>query len=118
MNIAYDLTTIIAHLGLIVAYPISIWLLDVATANSPVMLIVANRLAMLLACGYVVIGLLTLLKSRRKIIADAGLLKIRSNGFYTVPEPGGKVDKIGRFLSDERLTHFNSVINRFLVEKK
>src|SRR5262245_4224011 len=98
MNIAYDLTTIIAHLGLIVAYPISIWLLDVATDNYLVMLIVANRLAMLLACGYVVIGLLTLLKSRRKIIADAGLLKIRSNGFYTARNPEERLIRSAGFL--------------------
>ena len=73
---------------------------------------------MSVACVYAVIALLTLLKNRRRVIAAAGQLKIAGNGFYTIPEPEKKNDKIGRFLNDEKLTHFNSLINQFLLEKK
>ena len=40
-------------------------------------------------------------------IAGIPQLKI-GNGFYTIPEPEKKNDKIGRFLNEEKLTHFNS----------
>ncbi|HYV52947.1 MAG TPA: hypothetical protein VE933_00050, partial [Chitinophagaceae bacterium] len=40
--------------GLIVAYPVSIWILDAATSNSSIMFVVVNRLAMAVACVYVV----------------------------------------------------------------
>ena len=99
------------------AYPISIWILGAASSNSSVMLVVANRMAMSVACVYVVIALVTLLKNRRKVIV-ARQLQIAGNGLYSIPEPEKKDDKIGRFLNDEKLTHFNSLINQFLLDKK
>ncbi len=104
--------------GLIVAYPISIWILGAATSNSSIILVVINRIAMSVACVYAVIALLTLLKSRKRVVAAAGQLKIAGNGFYSIPAPEKKNDKIGRFLNDEKLTQFNSLINQFLLEKK
>ena len=119
MNIAYDLTLAVTHfIGLIVAYPVSIWILDVATSNSSIILIVANRMAMLLACAYVLVALLTLLKNRRKMIAGASPLQIASNGMYVINKGEKKNDKVGRFLNEEKLTHFNDVINEFLIQKK
>jgi AraC-like DNA-binding protein len=136
MNIAYDLTATVIHIDgsfiaayllsagllkwvfLIMAYPVSIWILGAATSNSSIILVVANRLAMSVACVYTVIALLTLLKNRRKVVVGAGQLKIAGNGFYTVTEPEKKNDKIGRFLNEEKLTHFNLAINKFLTEKK
>lgn len=119
MNLAYNLTTAVTQLpGLIVAYPITIWILGAVTAHSSIILIAANRLAMLMACLYAVIALLALLKNRRKVAVEAPQLNIRGAGFYTIAEPEKKDDKIGRFLSDEKLTRFNSVINQFLIDKK
>jgi AraC-like DNA-binding protein len=137
MNIAYDLTSTVIHVagssfiaayllnpnllkgaGLIMAYPISIWILGVATSNSSIVLVVVNRIAMSVACVYAVIALLALLKNRRKVVVGAGQLNIAGHGFYTMPEPENKIDKIGRFLSDEKLIQFDSLINRFLMEKK
>jgi AraC-like DNA-binding protein len=137
MNIAHDLTATVIHVagysfiaayllsanllkwtGLIVAYPISIWILGAATSNSSIILVVVNRLAMALACVYVVIALLALLKNRRRVVVGSGQLNIAGHGFYTMPEPESKIDKIGRFLSDEKLIQFNSLINQFLMEKK
>ena len=119
MNIAYDLTATVTHItGLIVTYPVSIWILGIATAHSSILFIAANRLAMLLACAYAVIALLTLLKNRRRTIAVTGPFKISGGGYYATPGPERKIDKIGRFLNDEKLIHFNLVINQFLTEKK
>jgi len=134
MNFAYDLTATITHADglsfiagyllmgnwlewavLIVAYPVSIWML---TAGSSGELGVANRMAMLLSCIYVLVALFALLRSRKKIIAANAPMKIAGNAFYTVTEPEKKNDKIGRFLSEEKLTQFNSVINEFLQRKK
>jgi YesN/AraC family two-component response regulator len=47
-----------------------------------------------------------------------GLFYITGNGFYAITEPEKKNDKIGRFLSEEKLTHYNFVINKLLTEKK
>ena len=102
----------------IIVYPVSIWILGTATSNSSIILVVANRMAMLLACVYVLIVLLGLSKNRGEIIATTPQLKIADSGFYTITEPEKKIDKLGRFLSDEKLAHFNSVINQFLLEKK
>ncbi len=137
MNIAYDLTATIAHVGgssfivatlltssllkwggLIVAYPVSMWMLGAATAHTSIILIAATRLAMLLACVYALIALLTLLKNRKKMVAGAGQLRIAGNRFYTITEPEKRDDKIGRFLSDEKLAQFDLAINKFLAEKK
>jgi AraC-like DNA-binding protein len=103
---------------MIVAYPISVWIIGVTTSNSSFTLLVANRAAMLLACVYVLVALLTLLKNRRIVIAGAPQLKMTDNGFYIMTEPAKKNDKIGRFLSDEKLIHFDAAINKFLTEKK
>jgi YesN/AraC family two-component response regulator len=103
---------------MIVAYPISVWIIEATNSHSSLTLLVANRTAMLLAFAYVLIALLTLLKNRRKMIAASGQLKIAANSFYTVTEPAKKNDKIGRFLNEEKLTYFNTVINRFLLERK
>ena len=137
MNIAYDLTTTVIHVagsffiaayllngsllkwaGLIMAYPISIWILGAATSNSSIIFGVVNRIAMSVACVYAVIALLALLKNRRRVVVGSGQLDIAGHGFYTMPEPENKIDKIGRFLSDEKLIQFNSLINQFLMEKK
>ena len=119
MNTAYDLTIAVTHfMGLIVAYPVSIWILDAATSNSSIILVVANRMAMLLASAYAAIALLILLKNRRKIISGAPQWQIASNGTYSIIKPEKKNDKISRFLNDEKLSHFNSLINQFLTEKK
>jgi len=104
--------------SLIIFYPVSLWMLDAATSNTSVILLVANRVAMLLACGYDVIALLTLLKNRRKMMVGAPQLQTADSGVYAVAQPEKKNDKIGRFLSEERLRHFSTVINRFLLEKK
>ncbi len=103
---------------MIVAYPISVWIIGVTTSSPSLTLIVVNRTAMLVAFVYVLIALLTLLKTRKKIIVASGQLEIAGNGSYTITEPGKKNDKISRFLSEERLTRFNSAINKFLAEKK
>ena len=125
MNIAYDLTAAVIHgsffitayllsgslinwAGLIVAYPISIWILGAATSTSSIIIGVINRIAMSVACVYAVIALLTLLKVDKSCSA-AGQLKIAGNGFYSIPAPEKKNDKIGRFLNDEKLTQFNSL---------
>src|SRR4051812_18220737 len=102
MNIAYDLAATVIHVDgsfiaayllsadllkwvfLIMAYPVSIWMLGVASSNPSIILIVANRLAMSVACVYAVIALLTLLKNRRRVVVGSGQLKIAGNGFYTV----------------------------------
>jgi YesN/AraC family two-component response regulator len=119
MNIAYDLIIAMAHfMGLIVAYPVSIWILDAATSNFSIILVAANRVAMLLACTYAIIALLTLLKNRRKMISGAPQVQIAANGTHSITKSEKKNDKIGRFLNDEKLTQFNSVINQFLIEKK
>src|SRR5689334_22214943 len=103
---------------MIVAYPISLWMVSAVTLSPSNTLLVANRLAMLLACGYTIVALLTLLKKRRKMITVAPQLQIADNGVYTAAEPEKKNDKIGRFLSEEKLSQFNSVINQFLKNKK
>ncbi len=137
MNIAYELTAAATNVWgiffiagylltgnwlqwtlLIIVYPVSFWILDAATLNFSITLAVVNRIAMSLACAYVIAALLTLLKNRRRIIAATPQLKIAGNEFYKITEPEKKDDKIGRFLTNERLTHFNSVINQFLLEKK
>jgi len=137
MNSALDLATTVTHAGglsfitaflltgtivklvsLIVVYPFSVWMLGVATSNSSIIFVVANRLAMLLACAYAIVGFLTLLKNRRKMISGAPQLQIAANGNYSITKPEKKNDKISRFLNDEKLTRFNSVINQFLVERK
>jgi AraC-like DNA-binding protein len=137
MNSALDLATTVTHAGglsfitaflltgiivkwvsLIVVYPFSVWMLGAATSNSSIIFVVANRMAMLLACVYAIIALLTLLKNRRKMISGASQLQIAANGTYSITKPEKKNDKIGRFLNDEKLTQFNSVINQFLIEKK
>src|SRR5262249_3097066 len=92
--------------------------LGVTTSNSLIVLIMANRMAMLLACAYALVALLTLLISRRKIIAGTPQLKIAANGFYTIPGHEEKNDKIGKFLTEEKLAQFDSAINRFLAENK
>jgi AraC-like DNA-binding protein len=136
MNTAYDLTAAITHAGglsfiagyllisdwvkwsaLIMIYPVSIWILGVANSNASIIVVVANRIAMSVACVYTVIGLSALLKNRRKIIAGIPQVKT-GNGFYTITEPEKRIDKVGRFLNEEKLTHFNSLINQFLIEKK
>ncbi len=38
--------------------------------------------------------------------------------FIQSPNLKKKNDKIGRFLNDEKLIHFNSLVNQFLIEKK
>ena len=103
---------------MIVAYPISVWIIGVITSNTSFPLLVVNSTAMFLACVYVLVALLTLLKNRRIAITGNRQLKMTGNGFYTMTEPGKKNDKIGRFLSEEKLTHFDSAINKFLTEKK
>lgn len=118
MNIAYDIVVATTSIGGLSFYPISIWILDAATSNFSVTLAVVNRMAMTLACAYVIAALLTLFKNRRRIIAATPQLKIAGNEFYTITEQEKKDDKIGRFLTDERLTHFNSIINQFLLERK
>ena len=137
MNTAYDLTTTVIHVtglsfiaayllsgnllkwaGLIMAYPVSIWILGAATSNSSIMFVVANRIAMSVACVYVVIALMTLLKNRRRVLVGPAQLKIAGNGLYSITEPEKKDDKIGRVLNEEKLSHFNSLINQFLLEKK
>jgi YesN/AraC family two-component response regulator len=135
MNAAYELTATILGGALfiagnvmisnwlkwgmmIVAYPISVWIFGAATAHSSIILIAANRLAMLLACIYALIALLTLLKNRKKMISGTGQLQIAGKRFYTITEPEKKNDKIGRFLSEQKLTYFDSAINKFLAEKK
>ena len=137
MNTAHDLTATVAHIGglsfiagyllignwlkwtvLIISYPVSIWILGVATSNSSVILVVANRIAMSVACVYVVIALMTLLKNRGRVLVGPAQLKIAGNGLYSITEPEKKNDKIGRVLNEEKLVHFNSLINQFLLEKK
>ena len=103
---------------MIVAYPISVWIIGVITSNISFTLLVVNSTAMVLACVYVLVALLTLFKNRRIDITGTQQLKMTGNGFYTMTEPGEKNDKIGRFLSEEKLTHFDSAINKFLTEKK
>ena len=100
------------------AYPVSIWILGAATSNSSIMFVVVNRIAMSVACVYTMIALLTLVKNRRRVVVDSGRLKIAGNEIYTIPEPEKKDDKIGRVLNEEKLSHFNSLINQFLLEKK
>src|SRR5689334_7098466 len=101
MNIAYDLTSIVAHPGalsfiagyllignwlkwtiLIIVYPVCIWMLDATTTNPSIIPVAANRLAMLLACGYAIMALLTLLKNRKKIVVNGSQLQIADQGFY------------------------------------
>jgi len=135
MSIVYELSATIPGLSLfiagnmlisnwlkwaimIVAYPISVWIIAATASNSSLILLLANRSLMFLAFVYVLVALLTLLKNRRKMIAASGALKIAGNGSYTVTAPLQKVDRIGRFLSEEKLTHFNLAINKFLTEKK
>jgi YesN/AraC family two-component response regulator len=118
MNLAYNLTDTVMIPGLIIAYPVTIWILGTAAAHSSIILIAANRVAMLLACAYAVIALLALLKNRRKMLTDAPELQIVVNRKYALTAPEKKNDKIGRFLNDEKLTHFNFVINQFLIHKK
>src|SRR6476620_11679247 len=118
-TVAYPLSAgLLKWAGLIMAYPISVWILGAASSNSSIMLVFANRIAMSVACVYAAITLLTLLKNRRKVMVAAGPLKIAGHGLYSIPEPEKKNDKIGRFLNDEKLTHFNSLINQFLIDKK
>ena len=102
----------------IVVYPISVWIIQATASNFSLTLLVANRAAMLLAFVYALIALITLLKNPRKMIAASGQLKIAGNGSYTMAALDKKDDKIGRFLSDDKLTHFNAAINKFLTEKK
>src|SRR6185312_10192669 len=54
----------------------------------------------------------------KKLISSAGQLQIAGNRFYAMTETDKKNDKIGRFLSEEKLIHFDSAINKFLSEKK
>jgi YesN/AraC family two-component response regulator len=103
---------------MIVAYPIIVWIIAATTSNPSFTLLVVNSAAMFLACVYVLVGLLTLLKNRRIAITGTRQLKMTGNGFYTMTEPEKKNDKIGRFLSDDKLTHFDATINKFLTEKK
>jgi len=135
MNTSYELAVMIPGISLfiagnvlvgnwlkwammIVAYPLTVWIIGTVTSDSSVTLLVANRMVMLLAFVYALVALLTLLKNPRKMIAASGALKIAGKGFYAVTAPRQKVDKIGRFLSDDKLTHFDSAINKFLTESK
>ncbi len=76
--------------GLIVAYPISIWILGAATSNSSIILVIVNRVAMSVACVYAIIALLALLKNRRRVVVGSGQLTVAGNGFYSIPEPEKK----------------------------
>jgi hypothetical protein len=66
---------------MIVAYPISVWIIGVITSNTSFPLLVANSTAMFLACVYVLVALLTLLKNRRIAITGTRQLKMTGNGF-------------------------------------
>jgi len=52
------------------------------------------------------------------MVAASAALKIAGNGFYTVTAPRQKIDKIGQFLSEEKLTYFNLAISKFLTDKE
>jgi len=135
MNTSYELVAMIPGISLliavnilignwlkwaimIVAYPICVWIMGAATTNSSITLLVASRVAIVFSFVYVLIALLALLKNSRKMITAPGQLKIAGNDSYTITAQDKKDDKIGRFLSDDKLTHFNISINKFLTEKK
>jgi len=135
MNTSYELVAMIPGISLfiavnilignwlkwaimIVAYPICVWIMGAATTNSSITLLVASRVAIVFSFVYVLIALLALLKNSRKMITAPGQLKIAGNDSYTITAHDKKDDKIGRFLSDDKLTHFNISINKFLTEKK
>jgi len=103
---------------MIVAYPIFVWIIGATTSNSSITFLIATRTVIALSFVYVVIALLTLLKKSRKMITPPGLLEIAGNDSYTIAAHDKKEDKIGRFLSDDKLSHFNVAINKFLTEKK
>jgi len=123
MNTVYELSATIPGVSIFIGGNILIgnwfkWAIATTTSNSSVILLVANRAAMLLAFVYVLVALFTLLKNRKKMITGTQQLKVAGNGSYTITEPDKKIDKIGRFLSEEKLDHFNVAINKFLAEKK
>jgi len=135
MNTSYELVAMIPGISLfiavnilignwlkwaimILAYPICVWIMGAATTNSSITLLVASRVAIVFSFVYVLIALLALLKNSRKMITAPGQLKIAGNDSYTITAHDKKDDKIGRFLSDDKLTHFNISINKFLTEKK
>jgi len=123
MNTVYVLSATIPGISIFITGDILIgnwvkWAIAATTSNYSVILLIANRTAMLLAFVYVLVALFTLLKNRKKMITGAQQLKVAGNGSYTITEPGKKNDKIGRFLDGEKLTHFNLAINKFLAEKK
>jgi len=123
MNTVYELSATIPGVSIFIGGNILIgnwfkWAIATTTSNSSVILLVANRAAMLLACVYALVALFTLLKNRKKMITGTQQLKVAGNGSYTITEPDKKIDKIGRFLSEEKLDHFNVAINKFLAEKK
>ena len=135
MNTCYELVAMIPGISLfiagnilignwlkwaimIVAYPIFVWIIGAATSHSSITFLIATRTVIALSFVYVVIALLTLLKKSRKMITPPGLLEIAGNGSHTIDARDKKDDKIGRFLSDDKLSHFNIAINKFLTEKK
>jgi YesN/AraC family two-component response regulator len=95
----------------------TIWILGLATSNVSTILFVAHRLAVLFACVYALVALLTLLKNSRKIMASASQLMITNKGLHAI-DYEKENDKIGRYFSEEKVTHFDSVISQFLMENK
>src|SRR4029078_813673 len=112
MNTVYELSATIPGVSIFIGGNILIgnwfkWAIATTTSNSSVILLVANRAAMSLACVYALVALFTLLKNRKKMITGTQQLKVAGNGSYTITEPCKKNDKMGRFLDWETLTHFN-----------
>ncbi len=119
MSIAYYLTPAVTGvMRIIVSYPVRIWILGAATSKTSIMLIVASRLAMLLACGYVIVAVLALSKKRGQGIAVPSPLKMPNNGAYTAGETEKTNDSMRGFFSEEKVTHFNSAIDEFLNNNK
>lgn len=96
----------------------TIWILGLATSNVSIILFAAHRLAVLFACVYALVALLALLKNSRKVMASASQVIIADKGLYAITESEKEKDKIGRYFSEEKVTHLDSVISQFLMEKK
>ena len=103
---------------LFIVFPVGIWITGAAGPSTPFVL---GNQALTLLTIYFIVALIVLIASKwQKRIAATDHLKIGANRLYTaaIAKPEKTVDKIGRFLTDEKMMRFDSVVNQFLVENK
>ena len=103
---------------LFIVFPIGIWMTGAA---APTTQLVLGNSAIILLAIYFVVALIVLIVSKwHKRLAATDHKKIGMNGLYTaaIVKPEKTDDKIGRFLTREKMMSFDSVINQFIIENR